>query len=163
MRDEANRFVIRRAEASDEAAVRAFLESLSADTRWKRYHNAVPRVMPWMIRPIVAPDHVRHDALIAIDRCRIVGVAEWGRTDPNETTADIAVVVADDCRRHGIARALFRRLARGARTQGIKTFSGSILSVNRASMSLLRNVAPAMSTSFDGGTIEFRVPLRMPA
>jgi len=159
MRDEAARLRIRRATAADEAAVRSFLEELSADSRWKRYHNAVPRVMPWMVDPVVRPDHVMHESLLAIHEGRIVGIAEWGRCDPDDTTVDMAIVVSEDCRRHGIARALVRSLARSARRQGIESFSGSILTVNRASVALLRNVARTFVTSFDGGTLDFVAPL----
>lgn len=163
MRQRAERFTIRRADAGDEQAVRDFLGSLSADSRWKRYHNAVPRVMPWMVDPVVRPDHVTHESLIALDGARIVGIAEWGRTSPDDATVDMAIVVAEDCRRHGIARALIRRLARSARANGIENFSGSILTVNRPSMALLRSVAPERTTRFDGGTVDFSVPLRASA
>jgi GNAT superfamily N-acetyltransferase len=163
MRRDRNALTIRRTEPADEAAVRGFLEALSVDSRWKRYHNAVPRVMPWMIDPVVRPDHVTHEALVACRGDTIVAIAEWGRTAPDATTADMAVVVSEGCRRHGIARALIRRLARNARAQGIESFSGSILSVNRASMALLFDLGRNVSTKLDGGTVEFSVPLRMPA
>ena len=154
---------IREAEASDEAAVRAFLERLSADSRWKRYHNAAPRVMPWMIDPVVRPDHVDHEALLAIVDGTVVGIAEWGRAEPDGSVADMAVVVSEDCRRHGIARALIRHLARNAHRHGVDSFSGSILSMNRASIALLRNVASEYTSSFDGGTLDFVAPLQVPA
>ncbi len=159
MREQARRLIIRPAEGSDEDAVRAFFGSLSMDSRWKRYHNATPRVMPWMVDAVVRPDHVTHESLIAIVDGRIVGIAEWGRISPDEPTVDMAIVVAEDCRRHGIARALIRRLAGGARARGIEEFSGSILSVNRASIALLRSVAPVMTTHLDGRTVEFSAPL----
>jgi acetyltransferase len=163
MRRDEDKLTIRPAEAADEGAVREFLETLSAESRWKRYHNAVPRVMPWMIDPVVRPDHVTHESLVACRGGKVVAIAEWGRTAPDAATADMAIVVSEDCRRHGIARALIRRLARNARAHGIESFSGSILSVNRASMALLFNVGQNVSTKLDGGTVEFSVPLQVPA
>ena len=154
---------IRQATAADEPEVRRFFEELSTESRWKRYHSAAPRVMPWMVEPVVHPDHLTHDALIALNDGRVVGIAEWGRNEPTADTADMAIVVSEDCRRHGIAKTLVRELGRSAYRQGIATFSGSILTLNRASVALLRNVAPTSTTSFDGATIEFRAPLRVPA
>ena len=150
---------IRSATPDDEPLVREFLEGLSRDSRWNRYHAAVPRIRSWMVHSVVGADHVRHEALLAVSDGRVVGVAEWGRLAQDDGTADIAVVVSDDCRRHGIARKLMRRLARRARSQGIETFTGTILSMNRATLALVKNVAPVRTFQFDGGTIEVRVPL----
>lgn len=152
-------FEIRSATPGDEPRVREFLEGLSRDSRWNRYHAAVPRIRSWMVNSVVGADHVRHEALLAISDGRVVGVAEWGRTVDEDGAADIAVVVSEDCRRHGVARKLMRRLARRARVEGIETFTGTILSMNTATVALVKNVAPVRTFSFEGGTIEVRVPL----
>src|SRR5438067_11306743 len=131
MPDRRKPLITRPADPADATAVRDFLESLSGETRWQRYHRAMPFVKDWMVDDIVRADHVLHASLVAVRDGRVVGVAEWGRFDPDKTTADIAVVVGEDCRRSGIARALMRRLARNARRHGVDTFAGTILTVNR--------------------------------
>jgi GNAT superfamily N-acetyltransferase len=155
--------IIRSIDTSDEARVRAFLEGLSAESRWLRYHQAMPVVKDWMVDDVVRADHVRHGALVALRDDRIVGIAEWARFDPDDPTADIAVVVAEPCRRTGVAGALLRRLARDARSHGVDAFSGSILTVNRPTIALVQRVAPTHTTTFDGGTVEVRIPLRASA
>ena len=151
---------IRVATEGDEAEVRAFLEALSADTLHMRYATGVPKVRSWMVDAVVHADHLMHEALVARNEDGIVGIAEWGRWEPGDDKADIAVVVRDDCRRHGIARALMRRLARNARLHGIDTFAGTIMSTNRASIALLQNVAPTKTVTFDGPVVEATVSLR---
>ena len=150
---------IRVATADDEADVRAFLEGLSPDTLRLRYQTGVPFIRSWMVDSVVGADHVMHEALIARNDGRVVGIAEWGRWEPGDGKADIAVVVRDDCRRHGIARALVRRLARNARDHGIDTFAGSILSTNRASLALVQNVAPTKTVRLDGPVLDVTIPL----
>jgi len=152
-------FVIRSATPDDTDEVRAFLEALSRDSRWNRYHAAVPRIRSWMVNAVVGSDHDRHEALLAIDAGRIVGIADVWDALTSDRAARVAIVVSDDCRRHGIARKLMRRLARRAQQSGIETFSGTILSMNRATVALVQNIAPRRTFSFDGGTIEVRVPL----
>jgi GNAT superfamily N-acetyltransferase len=157
------RLEIRSAAVADGVGVRRFLEGLSSDSRWNRYHAAVPRVRSWMVDSVVRADHVCHESLVALYDGQIVGIAEWGRLDGDEPTGDIAIVVREDCRRHGIARALLRRLARNARANGIDEFTGTILSMNRATIAFVQQVAPVRTIMPDGATLEVRVPLRATA
>ncbi len=151
---------IRVATAEDEPDVRAFLEGLSEETLRMRYQTGVPVIRSWMVDSVVRADHNGHEALIARHDGKVVGIAEWGRFAPGGDNADIGVVVRDDCRRHGIARALLNRLARNARSHGIDTSAGSILSMNRASLALVHNVAPTKTLTLDGPTVDVTIPLR---
>lgn len=150
---------IRLATPEDEPLVREFLNGLSPETLRLRYHTSVPFVRSWMVDSVVRPDHVLHEGMIAFHDGRVVGIAEWGRYERTDQTADIAVVVRDDCRRHGIARALIRHLARNAVAHGVTTFGGTILSMNRPSLALVQNVAPAKTFTLDGPTVDVRIPL----
>lgn len=156
-------FEIRAATQDDEPAVREFLAGLSEETLRLRYHSGVPVIRSWMVDSVVLADHVLHEALIALHDGRIVGIAEWGRYEPTDETADMAIVVRDDCRRHGIARALLRRLARNARAHGVDTFGSTILSTNRPSLALVHNVAPEKTVTFDGATVDVKIPLHVTA
>ena len=53
-----------------------------------------------------------------------------------------------------------RRLARNARAHGIESFAGSILTMNRASLALVHNIAPTKTLTLDGPTVDVRIPLR---
>jgi acetate---CoA ligase (ADP-forming) len=150
---------IRPATPDDAGAVRMFLESLSDDTRWLRYHSGVPIIRPWMVNAVVAADHDSHEAFLAWHEGRIVGIAEWGRVDTTDRAADVGIVVGEDCRRHGIARALLRRLARSGREQGIDSFHASVLSTNRPMIALVQHEAPVRTVTFEGPTVAVEIPI----
>lgn len=154
---------IRPATEADEPLVREFLAGLSEETLRLRYHTSVPVVRSWMVDSVVRADHVVHEALIALHDGRVTGIAEWGRYEPSDETADIAVVVRDDCRRHGIARSLIRHLARDAVAHGVTSFGGTILSMNRPSRALIENIAPTKTFTLDGPTVDVRIPLHATA
>ena len=154
---------IRAACPTDAAAVRAFLESLSEDTRWLRYHSPAPIVRSWMVDAVVRLDHELREALLALIDGRVVGVAEWGRVAHDAETAHVAVVVDDRYRRRGIARQLLRHLAANGRAHGIDTFAASVLSVNRPTIGLIQQIAPERQTRFDGSVVEVLMPLQASA
>lgn len=104
---------IRPATPSDAQEVRAFLEGLSEDSRWLRYHSPVPIVRGWMVDAVVNSDHETREALLAIDGGRVLGVAEWGIDNSQAGTAHVAVVVDEAFRRRGVARELTQRRATG--------------------------------------------------
>jgi len=150
---------IRRAGPDDAQAVREFLEHLSPDARWLRYHSAAPIVRSWMIDAVVRSDHHQREALIALSGDRVVGVAEWGRFAPDGPTADVAVVVDDEFRRQGVAKALMRHLTKLGREEGIERFAADVLTVNRPMIAMLQRVAPKRETTFDGSTMQVLIPL----
>ena len=154
---------IRSATPRDADEVRAFLERLSADSRWLRYHTGVPKVRPWMVDAVVSSDRVRHAALLAHIDGRLVGVAEWGRIDPDDNVADSGIVVDECCRRRGIAKLLLKHLARDARRHGIDTFEAHVLTTNRPMVALMQQIAPVKDVTFDGPTLNMHIPLRVSA
>ena len=155
--------VIRSATPEDADAVFAFLERLSPDSRWLRYHTGVPRVRPWMVDADVGSDHVRHDALLAFADEQLVGVAEWGRVHDNDEIADSGIVVDESWRRRGVARLLLKHLARDARHHGIERFEAHVLASNRPMIALMQDIAPMRDVRFEGPTLSMTIPLRATA
>ena len=153
------RLEIRAACHEDTESVREFLEHLSEDSRWLRYHSPAPIVRSWMVDAVVGLDHDLREALLAVHDGRVIGVAEWGRITADDPTAHVAIVVDEDFRRRGVARELLRHLAANGRAHGIETFAASVLSVNRPTMALIQEIAPERSKSLDGPVIEVSVPL----
>ena len=151
--------VIRPACEHDAVHVRAFLESLSEDSRWLRYHSPAPVIRSWMVDAVSGADHENRESLLAIVDGRIVGLAEWGRMHPGDPTADVGVVVDERLRRRGIARELMRHLAASGRARGVETFTASVLSVNRPTIAMVQDVAPQRTLTFDGPTVEVQIPL----
>ena len=151
--------IVRPACDTDSERVKAFLESLSDDSRWLRYHSPAPIIRSWMVDAVARADHDSREALLAIVDGEIVGLAEWGRVHPDDATADVGVVVDERLRRRGIARELMRHLAASGRARGIETFTASVLSVNRPTIAMVQDVAPQRTLRFDGPTVTVEIPL----
>jgi ribosomal protein S18 acetylase RimI-like enzyme len=151
--------VIRPACDNDAERVQTFLESLSDDSRWLRYHSPAPIIRSWMVDAVARADHDKREALLALVDGEIVGLGEWGRVHPDDPSADVGVVVNERYRRRGIARELMRHLAASGRAHGIDTFTASVLSVNRPTIAMVQDVAPRRTITFDGPTVAVEIPL----
>ena len=107
-------------------------------------------------------DHVRHEALIAVDpdTHESFGTARYIRSDDDPATAEFAIGVGDRWMRIGLGTALLEALARRARDDGIARFTGLIHSENKAIRRLVENViGPFTTTSAGPGAQEMLVDL----
>lgn len=156
---EAGEIRICAASARDEADIAAFLQGLTPEARWMRYHSPVPIVRRWMVRAVAEVDHDVREALLARIDGRIVGVAEWGREPGDPHRAHLAVVVDDAYRRRGIASALIARLGNLAREHGISEFVATVMTVNGPALALVERLAPDRTVRWDGGALEVQIPL----
>jgi N-acetylglutamate synthase-like GNAT family acetyltransferase len=150
---------IRAATHDDAPEVSAFLEGLSSDSRWLRYHSPVPIVRWWMVEAVTAADHDQREALLALLDGRVVGVAEWGREPDEDARAHVAIAVDENVRRRGIAQALMRRLGAQARQHGITDFIATVMTVNTPTFGLIERLAPVRHSRFDGDAVEVVIPL----
>ena len=127
----------------------AFVEGLSAQSRYMRFFNSAPSLSPAMLARLVQVDYVRELALIAIvtgtDASRIAGVARYAAVS-DSATCEFAVTVADDWHRRGIATLLMRHLIGAARGAGFYQMTGSVLSMNAAMRPLLRTLGFSTTT-----------------
>jgi L-amino acid N-acyltransferase YncA len=135
------RVTVRPVRATDAYAVRRFLEGLSPDSRYRRFHGPVPRVRAQHLAAIVDVDHRTAESLVAFDgpRQRIVGIAQFHRVAGFGDVADAAVMVADDWQGRGLGGCLVDRLATLAADAGITTLEASVQSTNRPAMGLVRH------------------------
>jgi GNAT superfamily N-acetyltransferase len=86
-------------------------------------------------------DYVRRFALVARSRGRGVAVARYGvlpRSADGSLVADVAVTVAPEWRRVGLATAFVELLARRAQECGITDFTALFLAENRPVTELAR-------------------------
>jgi len=65
--------------------------------------------------------------VIAVDDRGIVAVARYARDETDPTTAEVAILVADEWQHRGVARELMRPLMARARDAGIRRFRAEIL------------------------------------
>lgn len=152
--------VARPARPSDLLAVGAMLTRLSPAARQRRFFSPIVRITPRVVRHLVEVDHVRHETLVALCGETVIGMAELVRSrDGPEDEAEVAVVVEDAYQRQGVARFLFRALARVARARGITTFVAAVQPSNRAALALAHALSRDVETRSEDGTISLRISL----
>jgi GNAT superfamily N-acetyltransferase len=104
----------------------------------------------------------RHEALIAVDDRGIAGVARYARDETHPTTAEVAILVADEWQHHGVARELIRPMITRARDAGIKQFRAEILPENRTARHFFAGLAPTTRERMAGGNTVITVDLDDP-
>jgi RimJ/RimL family protein N-acetyltransferase len=154
------RYSLRPLTRSDREAVRTLFSRLSPESRRRRFLTGKPKLSERELTYLTDIDHVRHEALVAIDRedGSIVGVARYVRWPDRAGAADTAIEVADDLHRNGIGLMLTQALIRRARENGINVLTATTLWENRAASALARRVG-FRARSSAGNEIELELQL----
>ena len=144
-------------ERSDGEALRRLFYRLSPETIYRRFHS--PVVRPEQAHPerLLDIDHCNREAVVAVADGEIVGVARYFR-HAGADSAELAVVVADDWQRQGLATRMVGGLVELARSAGVERFTASIQPDNRPALALLRRFHPSGAT-FAHGLCEATVPI----
>jgi len=147
-----------RLEPSDGEPLGRLFFRLSPETIYRRFHS--PIVRPEQARPerLLDIDHRDREAVSAVVDGEIVGVAHyfrWAGTD----AAEVAVVVADDWQRRGLATRMLARLAELALSAGIHRFTLTMQADNQPVLRLLRRFHPSARLTLSQGVYEAAVPL----
>jgi len=146
------RALIRWIGPEDRGRLKAGFESASAESIYLRFLAPHPRLSSSELQYLTAVDHVRHEALIAVDpdTGQSFGTARYIRGDDDPATAEFAIGVGDRWMRIGLGAALLEALARRAHEEGITRFTGLIHSENQAIKRLVEKVIGPFTTSSAG-------------
>jgi GNAT superfamily N-acetyltransferase len=87
-----------------------------------------------------------------------VGVARYIRDPERADRAEAAVAVVDEWQGKGLGRVLLSHLARQARRHGIRTFTATLLTENRAMRALFEELGE-VRVHPDGSAVEIEVGL----
>lgn len=148
----------------DDEGLRAFHRQLSPDAIMFRFFHMLPELPAPDAEHFTHVDYVNRMALLATTGStapeEILGVVRYDRTE--DTTAEVAFVVADAWQGRGIATALLHRLAAYARTKGIATFVAITMGSNARMIEVLRNSGFPMTTRYSEGTLEVHLDITKP-
>jgi len=137
-----------------------FFYALSPETRYRRFHTAVPDLPEeevWRRVPeFVDVPPERGGAIIALDGETIAGSARAMR-QPDAEVAEAAVVVRDDYQGQGIGSRLLQELITLARLLGIKRLFAYIQPDNRRILQLLQQARLPVRTVLEGGELRVEV------
>ena len=147
-----------RLERTDGRQLRRFFFRLSPETLYRRFHSPIVRLEQTHPERLLEIDHHNREAVVAVLDDEIVGVARYVR-QPGAETSEVAVVVADDWQRQGLATRMCGVLGELAATAGVRQFNLNMQADNQAVLRLVRRLYPDATLSFSQGTCEAVVPV----
>jgi L-amino acid N-acyltransferase YncA len=143
-----SRVTVRPATAADEPALRAFLKGLCLEARRLRFFSGAVDIRS--AGHLAATTDARHYGLVAHDEEGVlVGHATYVQLE-DETSAEVAVEVADHLHGRGLGTILIERLAVVAEQRGITRFVAEVLCENSAMLDVFREGFDARVVRHDG-------------
>jgi acetyltransferase len=132
--------VIRPIRPEDAELTQGFVKSLSEESRYFRFMDAVSELSPAELARLTQIDYTREMALLAlteVDGREVeLGVARYA-INPDGETCEFALVVNDQWQKQGIGHKLMDVLMDVARGRGLKLMEGEVLKTNRPMLKLV--------------------------
>ena len=149
---------MRQAEDGDVLPLLLFLQSLSPQSLYYRFHGR-PALTDSRVRALIGADGSQATALVAESGGRIVAFAGYHR-DPNAPDrAEVAFAVSDAVQGHGIGTRLLEQLVSVARQVGIASFDAYVLGDNRRMLDVLRDSGLAETVRVEQGVCHVALSL----
>jgi acetyltransferase len=154
--------LVRPIHRDDSDELRQAFSLLSEASRFQRFHTGTPALSERVARYLTDIDHTNHEALVAVAEgtTDIVGVARFIRSRVRPAEAELAITVADDWHRAGLATKLLGLLADRARSEGVEAFTVEMLDDNAAVLEFVQ-VAGGVVESIHEGLVSGRIALRV--
>ena len=160
--DDGSRVRLRLTRPTDLGRIHAFLESLSAETRSRRFLAATPHLPDSLVRRFAFYDP-RERLTLAATRPgeggeEIIGLADVAVLDTG--LAEIGVVVDDEIQGVGLGKRLSEAVASLAIQRGAAHLKAEMREDNEAMMQLLRRLGRTVKSIEEGTTVAYT---RLPA
>jgi acetyltransferase len=134
---------------------KAFVKKLSDYSRYYRFMQPIRELTPAMLERFTHPDYDREMALIVVaNQCGAeeeIGVARYVKY-PDGRQCEFALAIADAWHGRGVGSALMQALMANARSVGLESMEGFVLSTNQAMMKLVRFLGFSLEISKDDPT-----------
>jgi GNAT superfamily N-acetyltransferase len=152
---------LRRPTRADRAAIEAMYERCSTDSRYRRFHGAVPRLAASYLDAVTAGDPYAHDAFVAETGGRIVALAS-AAPNGERHAIEVGILVEDRWQRRGVGSDLLGALLDAAAARGLRYVRFEVLYENGWLAELLARTLGKVSVEHDGGEISLlcRIPCR---
>jgi succinyl-CoA synthetase alpha subunit/GNAT superfamily N-acetyltransferase len=149
---------IRPAGPDDYEAVRRLHEAMSPENLYFRFFSASRVSAEREARRVCAEDRPGMVALLGLLGGELAGVASY-ELAPDETSAEVALAVADGMHRRGVATLLLEHLVSVARAGGVQTFTAEVLADNHAVLHVLADSGLALRRRFSSGVVDMSMPI----
>ncbi len=155
--------LLRPVKISDEPLVKDFFYSLSDKSLYRRFISSRQDMPHERLQEFVVIDYTTEMVIFAIDtgdeQERIAGIGQYG-IDSATHTAEVAVVVRDDCQGNGIGTELLSYLTYLAKRQGLLGFTAEVLVENRPMMGLFEKGGFDIEKRRSEGVYELKLAFR---
>ncbi len=141
---------LRSVRQTDVAALIAFFEALSPESRYFRFFG-VPHLDQSSIARLIPVSSGMGTALVGECGGRIVAFAGYYRTGGERDRAEVAFAIADGLQGRGLGTRLLERLADLARSENIRTFDAFVMTANRKMMDVFLDSGYRVLRRIDGG------------
>jgi RimJ/RimL family protein N-acetyltransferase len=148
---------IRPIQPDDKPLIRTFYDQLSARSRRFRFLVPTNALSEEDLEYLTEVDHKRHEAVVALDDGRLVGVARYVRAPRDRSSAEVAVVVVDDRQHEGIGTQLLDSLTQRARENGIARYTALVSEDNEIVVNALERAGAERTGATEEGEIEFAI------
>ena len=138
-----------RLEPTDGERLRRFFYRLSPESRYRRFLSPVARPDQAQPERLLDIDHRDREAVVAVVGGEIIGVARYARL-AGDSSAEMAVAVADEWQGRGVGACLARELVARATANGIRCLKVVMLRENVPAIALFRGLAPGARLLADG-------------
>ena len=144
--------VVRAVHPDDAQMLQQLVRQLSPESRFFRFASNAHELPPSMLARFTLIDYDREMALVAVvkDRSaaaggaiveteRIVGVSRY-ITNPDQSSCEFALLVADDFKGKGLGSRLMESIMDVARDKGLSEIEGLVLAKNSDMLDLMKNL-----------------------
>jgi acyl-CoA synthetase (NDP forming)/GNAT superfamily N-acetyltransferase len=149
---------IRPARPEDYQAVARLHEAMSPENLYFRFFSASRVSAEREARRVCAEDRPGMVALLGLLGGELAGVASY-ELAPDETSAEVALAVADGMHRRGVATLLLEHLVSLARARGVQAFTAEVLAGNYAVLRLLSDSGLALRRTVSNGVVDVFMPV----
>lgn len=145
---------IRLLDPEDRPAVTTLFESCSDENLYTRFFTAGRGVVARHLDHIFDPASGSR-TYVVLRSDRVVGIADVEPCD--ESTSEIAFLVADDAHGLGIATLLLERAAEEARAAGVAWFVADVLAINHPMLEVFADAGFKIERHTDHGDVALRI------
>jgi len=151
---------LRPVKISDEPLLKDFFYALSDRSLYRRFISRRKDMPHELLQDFVVIDYTKDMVILAVskeeERERILGVGQYG-IDEATHTAEVALVVRDDCQNRGIATEILSYLTFLAKKQGLHGFMADVLVENNIMRHVFEKMDFAIERRISAGVYELRL------
>ncbi len=153
------KILLRPVKISDEPLLKEFFYSLSDESMYQRFFSARKDIPHKMLQDFVIVNYKNIMILLALTekdgKMSVCGLGQYS-LNRDMHTAEVALVVRDDCQGKGVATELLTYLTYLAKKQGLLGFTAEVLSGNDPVFRIFDKMGFAVSKRNEAGIIEMK-------